>query len=114
MSVISVNYENEIFNALQAVGPVGASVKDIARYVYNACNSFFMPLDYGDVHRYVSAYLVRNARRPGSLIESAGSRGRYRLNLSSPKTQQLMLIFGDYDTEDSHQQPSEDGSLSLF
>lgn len=109
-----MNYENEIFNALQAAGSEGAAVKDIARYVYNACNSFFMPLDYGDVHRYVSAYLVRNARRPGSLIESAGTRGRYRLNLSSPKTQQLILIFGDYDTEESPLDPSEDGSLSLF
>ena len=109
-----MNYENEIFNALQAAGSEGAAVKDIARYVYNACNSVFMPFDYGDVHRYVSAYLVRNARRSGSLIESVGTRGRYRLNLSSPKTQQLILIFGDYDTEESPQDPSEDGSLSLF
>ena len=109
-----MNYENEIFNALQAAGSEGAAVKDIARYVYNACNSFFMPLDYGDVHRYVSAYLVRNARRSGSLIESAVARGRYRLNLRSPKTQQHILIFGDYDTEESPQDPSEDGSLSLF
>ena len=109
-----MNYENEIFNALQAAGSEGAAVKDIARYVYNACNAFFIPLDYGDVHRYVSAYIVRNASRSGSLIESVGTRGRYRLNLSSPKTQQLILIFGDYDTEESPQDPSEDGSLSLF
>ena len=103
-----------MFNALQAAGSEGAAVKDIARYVYNACNSFFMPLDYGDVHRYVSAYLVRNARRSGSLIESAGARGRYRLNLSSPKTQQLILIFGYYYTDESPQDPSEYGSLFLF
>lgn len=109
-----VNYENEIFNALQAAGPNGAAVKSIARYVYNACNSFFMPLEYGDVYRYVSAYLARNAKRPGAMIKSAGKRGRYRLNLSSPKARQLSLIFGNGGTEEPPREPSEDSSLSLF
>ena len=59
-----MNYEKIIIDLLFAAGEDGLAVKDISRYVFNANNSFFEPLDYNLVHKQVSSYLIRNSKRP--------------------------------------------------
>ena len=46
-----MNYEKVIIDLLFAAGEDGLAVKDISRYVFNANNSFFEPLDYNLVHK---------------------------------------------------------------
>ena len=54
-----MNYEKVIIDLLFAAGEDGLAVKDISRYVFNANNSFFEPLDYNLVHKQVSSYPKR-------------------------------------------------------
>ena len=65
----------------------------IARHVYNSCNSIFTPLNYKDVHSYVTQYLTRCAKDPQSLIEKGKGYGVYHVNFDSKAVQQLMLNF---------------------
>lgn len=108
-----MNYDREILRILVEVGDEGLSVQKISRHVFNACNSFFHPIRYTDVHHYVAQFLLRNSKSTGSMIEKA-ERGIYHLNMKNTKSQQLMLEFKDTTSENALQPPSEDLSLSLF
>lgn len=85
--------DQEIFNVLLAAGAKGLKVEKIARHVYNSCNSIFTPLNYKDVHSYVTQYLIRCAKDPQSLIEKGKGYGVYHVNFDSKAVQQLMLNF---------------------
>lgn len=85
--------DQEIFNVLLAAGAKGLKVEKIARHVYNSCNSIFTPLNYKDVHSYVTQYLTRCAKDPQSLIEKGKGYGVYHVNFDSKAVQQLMLNF---------------------
>ena len=76
-----------------AAGSNGLKLEKIARHVYNSCNSIFTPLNYKDVHAYVTQYLTRCAKDPGSLIEKGKGYGVYHINFKSVQVQQLMLDF---------------------
>lgn len=110
--------DKEILRVLSEVGEDGLSIKKIAIHVHNACNSFFDRMSYDEVHAYVTGFLIRNSKKPHSLIEKGEQRGYYRLNRNSYMTQQLMLQFMDEEkrggkcSEDFH--TDEDQSLSLF
>lgn len=99
---------------LLTAGTKGASVKAISRYVYNSCNSLFMPLDYEDVHRYVADYLRHSSRKLQSVVERMAGRGWYRLNPNSTDALQFKLVFSE--TDDVKEEENADGpdSLSLF
>ena len=85
--------DQEIFNVLLSAGAKGLKVEKIARHVYNSCNSIFTPLNYKDVHSYVTQYLTRCAKDPHSLIEKGKGYGVYHVNFDSKAVQQLMLNF---------------------
>lgn len=76
-----------------AAGSNGLKMEKIARHVYNACNSIFTPLNYKDVHTYVTQYLTRCAKDPKSPIEKGKGYGVYHINYQSTAVQQLMLDF---------------------
>ena len=107
----------EIFNVLLAAGSNGLKVEKIARHVYNACNSIFTPLNYKDVHGYVTQYLTRCAKDPQSLIEKGKGYGVYHLNFDSKAVQQLMLNFSSSLLEKTNEEENKAGdstSQSLF
>ncbi len=85
--------DQEIFNVLMAAGNNGLKLEKIARHVYNSCNSIFTPLNYKDVHAYVTQYLTKCAKDPKSLIEKGKGYGIYHINFASKAVQQLMLNF---------------------
>lgn len=114
-----MNYEREIIRILTEAGRGGLSVHKISMHVYNARNSLFDVADIDEVSRRVYNYLLRNSKTPDSVIERAGKRGVYRLNLSSGRTSQLMLKFADSVSEDETENDGDhvagpDGSLPLF
>ena len=112
-----MEFDKEILRTLTEAGTEGLSVQKVARHVLNAHNSFFNPLKYEDVHKYVSQFLQKNSKRADSIIEKADVRGYYRLNMDNQQSQQLMLQFReDQKTNDqSEELPKiEDRSLSLF
>ena len=81
----------------------------------------FSPLDYKEVHAFVSQYLIKNAKDPTSIIEKVEGHGMYRLNAKAKLTQQLMLEFAPHEKEDEGDNQDEstnhsdnDLSLSLF
>lgn len=108
-----MNYDSDILCVLKEAGSDGLSMQKIARHVFNAHNSFFASLCYDDIYRYVKNYLYSNSKSSDSVIEHASRRGFYRLNMSSRKTQQLMLLFDEDRPEEIHIK-AEDKSLSLF
>ena len=112
------HYDLEILKVLTEAGGAGISVKKISRHVFNACNSFFNPIDFESVHEYVQQYLQRNSKLPTSLIVRAETRGIYKLNPDNQEGQQLMLQFAEErEGEDSTEKDSQDTvdlSLSLF
>ena len=87
----------------QAAGAEGLKVEKIARHVYNSCNSIFTPLNYKDVHSYVTQYLTRCAKDPQSLIEKGKGYGVYHVNFDSKAVQQLMLNFSSSVLENSNE-----------
>lgn len=95
--------DQEIFNVLLAAGAKGLKVEKIARHVYNSCNSIFTPLNYKDVHSYVTQYLTRCAKDPQSLIEKGKGYGVYHVNFDSKAVQQLMLNFSSSVLENSNE-----------
>lgn len=107
------NYERHILRILTEAGTEGLSVAKIARHVYNASNTFFETVDFEEVHRFVSSYLLRNSKSADSLVEKT-ERGIYRLNANSAESRQLMLQFCDPEEDDDAPARQEDLSLSLF
>lgn len=106
-------FDDEILRILTEAGAKGLKTEKIARNVFNACNSMFNPLDYEDVHAYVTQYLLKNSKNPDSIIEKA-EWGVYRINLWSKDASQLMLKFTDNTDEPEEKAPADDKSLSLF
>lgn len=88
-----MNFDNEILMTLTQAGDKGLKTEKIARHVYNSCNSMFMPLNYKEVHAYVTQYLIKNAKLPHSVIEKGNGHGVYRLNYDNQMAQQLLLKF---------------------
>lgn len=109
-----MRYDEEILRVLGEAGADGLSVTKISRYVYNACNSFFEPLDYEGVRRDVYQFLVRNSKKPDSLIKKTAVRGVYRLNEQSCEAQQLMIDFEAAASGEPTKEEYKDESLSLF
>lgn len=83
-------YRQSIFRILKEAGPAGLSVRKIARHVYNEQNTLFDDVDFAVVHRSVQQYLTRNSRRPKAMYKPTGTWGTYRLNMRSPKIQELL------------------------
>lgn len=92
--------DQEILNVLMAAGSKGLKMEKIARHVYNACNSIFTPLNFRDVHAYVTQYLTRCAKDPHSVVEKGKGYGVYRINFDSKTVQQLMLNFSSAVAEE--------------
>lgn len=109
-----MNYEKRIIDVLYSSGKEGLSVKAISRYVYNSENSFFAPLDYTAVYKWVSSYLIRSSHKPGSVIKKSSSRGIYYIDYKSDVWKQMQLQFDKVEPKDSSSLPDEDTSLSLF
>ena len=108
------NYDNTILKVLAEAGDTGMSVQKIARHVFNASNSFFEPVAYDDVRRYVQQYVLRNSKGTDALLLNIGQRGTYKINPNSAQSQQLMLMFSDDEEEDTGKREDKDLSLSLF
>ena len=108
------NYDNTILKVLAEAGDTGMSVQKIARHVFNASNSFFEPVAYDDVRRYVQQYVLRNSKGTDALLLNNGQRGTYKINPNSAQSQQLMLMFSDDEDEDTGKCDDKDLSLSLF
>lgn len=106
-------YDKEILRILIEAGSDGLSVQHIARNVFNACNSFFTPIDSSEVYKYVQNYLRKMSKDRNSMIESP-RRGIYRLNAENKNSQQLYLLLLDDKEEVEKPKPIEDNSLSLF
>lgn len=115
MALYPMNYDQEILRTLTLAGDGGLKAEKIARHVFNACNSMFNPLNYKDVHAYVSQFLIKCAKDPQSIIEKGEGHGVYRLNFSTNRAQQLMLKFGAHEEEKEEKDKDDvDLSLSLF
>jgi hypothetical protein len=100
-------------------GMRGIGVKTIAMHVYNMNCTLFSQPDFGEIHAYVQAYLLRNSRSKHSLVERTDKRGRYRLNARGSATaRQLILNFQHQQSDADEEQPANpqpaDLSLSLF
>ena len=120
-----MNLDTEILRILTLAGDKGLKTEKVARHVFNACNSMFAPLEYREVHAYVTQYLIKKAKDPRSIIERSDKHGVYRLNFNSNEVRQLMFKFGSSDsqaTENANQggegseleENTPDLSLSLF
>jgi len=108
-----MNYEAEILRVLAEAGDKGLSLKKVTMHVYNRVNGLFFAVDIDEARRHVANYLTRVARQEGSVIERTGERGVYRINRSCGDSNQLQLVFKDYERE--RPKPAcEDNSLSLF
>ena len=107
-----MSIDQEIFRVLMAAGSNGLKLEKIARHVYNSCNSIFTPLNYKDVHAYVTHYLTRCAKDPGSLIEKGKGYGVYHINFKSVQVQQLMLDFSSSATAGINNEEDNSGSDS--
>lgn len=93
------NLDKEILNVLVIAGNKGLKVEKIARHVYNACNSIFTPLEFREVHAYVTQYLIKNSKNPNSIIEKGKGYGVYHINYQSSAVQQLMFNFASSEAE---------------
>jgi DNA repair protein RadC len=112
-----MEFDKEILRILMEAGTEGLSLQKVARHVFNAFNSFFNPLNYEDVHKYVAQYLLKNSKRMDSLIEKTDMRGYYRLNMDNQQSQQLMLQFREEQKTNNQNEElpkNEDRSLNLF
>ena len=106
--LIPMNFDIEILKVLACAGDDGLKTEKIARHVFNSCNSMFSPLNYKEVHAYVTQYLIKNAKDPMSVVEKGSGHGVYRLNFKAQLAQQLVLKFSPHEEEPS----SSDSSLS--
>lgn len=107
-----MSIDQEIFRVLMAAGSNGLKLEKIARHVYNSCNSIFTPLNYKDVHAYVTQYLTRCAKDSGSLIEKGKGYGVYHINFKSVQVQQLMLDFSSSATAGINNEEDNSSSVS--
>lgn len=111
-----MNFDQEILRILTLAGDNGLKTEKIARHVFNSCNSMFTPLNYKDVHSYVSQFLIKNAKKPSSIIEKGSGHGVYKLNFKDKLAEQLILKFSpqkeqtDFDESTNN---SSDSQLSL-
>lgn len=114
-----MNFDNEILRVLTLAGTKGLKTEKVARHVFNACNSMFCPLDYKEVHAYVSQFLIKCAKGSLSVIQKGEGHGIYRINFKDQVAQQLLLKFAPHDDgevkevrEDAEQ--DRDTTPSLF
>lgn len=109
-----MNYDREILFILGEAGERGLSIQKIARHVFNNHNNFFESVSFDEVHRCVAAFLKRNSRTSGSIIERTEVRGVYRINLFNT-SRQLYFDFKDEVKETNEgEKTCEDKSLTLF
>lgn len=101
-----MNFDEEILKVLSLAGDDGLKTEKIARHVFNACNSMFNPLNYKDVHAYVTQHLIKCAKDPLSIIEKGGGHGVYRLNFKEKLAQQLMIKFSPHEEERNEEKGS--------
>lgn len=106
--------EKEIFRVLTLAGKKGLKTDRIARHVFNACNSMFSPLEFKEVHVFVSQFLIRKSKNRESWVEKCEGHGVYRLNGRSEETRQLKLRFESAMQEEGQTVQENDTSLSLF
>ncbi len=114
-----MNYDQEILRILAQAGSNGLKLENIARHVFNSCNSMFNPLNYKDVYNYVRQYLKKYSKDSQSLVEKSDKHGIYHLNLKSKLAQQYALQFTMKTDEAEAQQDAskasdDELSLSLF
>ena len=113
-----MNFDDEILKVLTLAGGTGLKTEKIARHVFNACNSMFNPLNYKEVHTYVTQYLIKNAKDSLSIIEKGSGHGVYRLNFQAKLAQQLVLKFSPNDTDEQKKEDetskNEEQLPSLF
>lgn len=79
----------------------------------------FNPLNYKDVHAYVSQFLIKSAKNPSNVIVKGEGYGVYRIDFKMQYAQQLILKFAPHplnesDTEEEADKSDKDMSLSLF
>lgn len=109
------NLDPEIFRILTLAGKNGLKTDRIARHVFNSCNSMFAPLDFREVHTYVSHFLIRKSKGKDSWVEKGDGHGVYRLNGRSEEIRQLKLRFEGAPQEvEERKRQEKDTSLSLF
>lgn len=110
-----MNYDREIIEILSEAGTKGLSVQKIARHVFNNRNNFFETVSFEAIHHYVAAYLKRNSKGVGSIIERTDVRGVYRINLFNA-SRQLQFDFKEEEEGFSKNEDKacEDKSLFLF
>lgn len=112
-----MNLDSEILRVLTMAGENGLKTDKIARHVYNACNSMFSPLNFKDVHTYVSQFLIKSAKNPSSIIVKGLGYGVYCINFKTQYAQQLVLRFAPHPIDDAENESTtadDDQSLSLF
>lgn len=110
-----MNYNQDIYKVLVLAGDGGLKLEKIARHVFNACNSFFNPLNYKDVHLYVSQFLSRQAKNPDSIIQKGDGHGVYRIDFNKSEAQKMMLQFAPHEENTEEvKTTNKDLSLSLF
>lgn len=115
--LLLMNLDQEILHVLAMAGNDGLKTEKIARHVYNACNSIFTPLDYSEVHAYVTAFLIKCSHDPKSIIIKGDGWGVYRIDFLSNRGRQLKLKFSAHtatDVAERDEEASNDQSLSLF
>ena len=113
-----MTYDGQILSILAEAGQRGISIRSIAKHVYNMnCTLFYKP-DFEEIGEYVRLYLRRVASRKHPVVENAGRRGYYRLNVKgSEYARQLMLDFAEQQDNAEEKQPAapqQDLSLDLF
>lgn len=110
-----MSYDSEIIKVLVEAGEKGLSIKKIVQHVYNASNSLFCMITYGEVYTYVAQYLLLNSKSKMSLITRGNRRGIYKINTKINEGQQLMLQFGIHEVEETLDvATTDDRELSLF
>ena len=115
MMISYMNFDAEILKVLTMAGNSGLKTEKVARHVFNACNSMFVPLNYKDVHAYVTQYLIKNSKDPQSIIEKSEKHGVYRLNFNSKQTQQLLLNFLPHESVEERKNDQIDkGDYNCF
>ena len=107
-----MNYQNEIIKVLAEAGNKGLSVMKVAIHVHHSCNTLFDHVPFQDVHRAVSAFLIRETRKKYPLVTRL-KHGCYRLNNNEAQRRQLTFDF-DKQQEETRKQPTQDCSLQLF
>jgi hypothetical protein len=95
-----MNIEDDILSILREAGDKGLPLRRLALHVYNMENSLFQPLDRREVYHDVAEYLRRTSSLSGSMIERTDTRGWYRLNMNSPRVQQLLLDFSSNEADE--------------